>query len=73
MAGMRKLVGVIQKQTVPAADVVADIERALTAKRPKARYPVGLPSKVQLALSAITPTPVMDFVLARAHGLPRKL
>jgi hypothetical protein len=73
IAGLRKLVGVIQRQTVPTADVVADIERALTAKRPRARYPVGLQSKVQLALAGVTPTPVMDFVLSRAHGIPRKL
>lgn len=70
--GMRKTLGFMQKQTVPAEDVVKSIRRALTAKRPRARYSVGIPSKVQLAASAVTPTPINDMVVARATGIPRK-
>jgi hypothetical protein len=70
---MRKLIGTVQKRTVPPADVAAVIETALTAARPRARYPVGLQSRVQIAAAAATPTAVLDRVLSAAHGFPRKL
>jgi NAD(P)-dependent dehydrogenase (short-subunit alcohol dehydrogenase family) len=70
--GMRKTLQFVRKQTVPADHVVKAIERALTARRPKARYPIGIPSKIQLAASAITPTPINDAIVSRATGVPRK-
>lgn len=72
LAGMRRTTKVIQKQAVSPDQVVAVVEKALTASRPRARYPVGVLSKVQLALGAITPTAVMDVSLARLTGVPRK-
>lgn len=72
LVGMRRTTKVIQKQAVPPEHVVDVVEKALTASRPRARYPVGVLSKVQLALGAITPTPVMDVSLARLIGVPRK-
>jgi NAD(P)-dependent dehydrogenase (short-subunit alcohol dehydrogenase family) len=69
--GMRRATKLIQRQAVPVQGVVATIARALTDERPKARYPVGLPSKVQLALTAVTPTRVLDAALGRALGVPR--
>lgn len=54
----------IQKQAVPVEDVVAVIERALTTERPRARYPVGAASKIQLAVAAVLPTAFMDAALA---------
>jgi hypothetical protein len=69
---MRKTLKFMQKQTVPVELVVKSVERALTAKRPKARYPVGITSKVQLIADAISPTPINDFVVSRATGVPRK-
>jgi NAD(P)-dependent dehydrogenase (short-subunit alcohol dehydrogenase family) len=72
LKGMRRTTKIVQKQAVPVQRVVATVERALTDRRPRARYPVGIASKVQLGLSAITPTPIMDSSLARLMGLPRK-
>jgi NAD(P)-dependent dehydrogenase (short-subunit alcohol dehydrogenase family) len=46
VAGMRRTTKVIQKQAVPVEHVVATVERALAASRPRARHPVGAISKV---------------------------
>jgi NAD(P)-dependent dehydrogenase (short-subunit alcohol dehydrogenase family) len=70
--GMRSAVKMVQRLAVPVDQVSDAIELALTAPRPRARYPVGLRSKVQLALDTVTPTPVNDVVLARMTGVPRK-
>ena len=56
----------------PVDDVAATIERALTARRPKARYVVGAGPRVQGVLSALTPTPVRDMLLRAATGVPRR-
>ena len=56
-AGFRKTIPMSQKLAVPADDVATAIERALTAKRPRARYVVGAAPKVQAALMGVTPTP----------------
>jgi NAD(P)-dependent dehydrogenase (short-subunit alcohol dehydrogenase family) len=72
-AGMRKLIATVGKRTVPATDVVDAIETALTAARPRARYPVGIQSRIQIAAATVTPAAVMDRVLSAAHGFPRKL
>jgi NAD(P)-dependent dehydrogenase (short-subunit alcohol dehydrogenase family) len=72
VTGMRRTTKLIQKQAVPVANVVATVEHALTDPRPRARYPVGAVSKIQLAMRAATPTPVMDAALARLTGVPRK-
>jgi NAD(P)-dependent dehydrogenase (short-subunit alcohol dehydrogenase family) len=72
LVGMRRTTKIIQKQAVPPEHVVDVVEKALTAHRPKARYPVGALSKIQLGLAAITPTPMMDVSLARLTGVPRR-
>lgn len=72
LAGMRRTTKVIQKQAVSPERVVDVVEKALTAARPRVRYPVGVLSKVQLAAGALTPTRVMDVSLARLTGVPRK-
>jgi NAD(P)-dependent dehydrogenase (short-subunit alcohol dehydrogenase family) len=72
IVGMRRATKLIQKGTVSPEKVVDVVEKALTAKRPKARYPVGILSKAQLAGAALAPTPVLDVSLARATGVPRK-
>jgi NAD(P)-dependent dehydrogenase (short-subunit alcohol dehydrogenase family) len=70
--GMRRTLKLMQKTASPVDGVAGAIESALTAKRPRARYVVGLPAKVQVASAAITPRPLLDFVLAKATGVPRK-
>lgn len=70
--GMTRATKVIQKQAVPAEHVVRAVERALNDRRPKARYPVGAPAKLQAAMNAMTPTSLMDASLATMTGVPRR-
>lgn len=70
--GMRRTIGIMQKTAVPTKHVVKRIDAALTDRRPKARYPVGAPSRVQLVLAAVSPRPLQDMTLALATGVPRK-
>jgi NAD(P)-dependent dehydrogenase (short-subunit alcohol dehydrogenase family) len=70
LAGMRKTIPKIQKLAKPVDTVAATIERALTATRPRARYPVGADVKVQAALSGVTPSRLMDALNGRLTGTP---
>jgi NAD(P)-dependent dehydrogenase (short-subunit alcohol dehydrogenase family) len=70
--GMRKTVPRIQKMAKPVETVAAAIERALTASRPRARYPVGVDVRVQAALSGVTPDRVKDAAFGRLTGTPTK-
>jgi NAD(P)-dependent dehydrogenase (short-subunit alcohol dehydrogenase family) len=72
MKGMRRTLGLMHKTASPVEGVAAAIETALTAKRPRARYVVGIPAKVQVISSGLTPRPVLDIVLAKATGVPRR-
>jgi NAD(P)-dependent dehydrogenase (short-subunit alcohol dehydrogenase family) len=69
--GMRRLTPVLQRTAVPVERVVRAVERALTDRRPRARYPVGVQTKAQVALSAATPTSINDAVMARLAGIKR--
>lgn len=70
IAGMKKSVPVSQRIAVPTAKVAAVVEEALTARRPRPRYIVGLAPKVQVALVTRLPTRVRDAVLRRVSGQP---
>jgi short-subunit dehydrogenase len=70
IAGMKKFVPMSQKIAVPAEKVSAVVEEALTARRPRARYVVGLGPKLQMALMTNVPTRVRDRVLRRVSGQP---
>lgn len=70
IAGMKKSVPVSQRIAVPTAKVSAVVEEALTARRPRPRYIVGLAPKVQVALVTRLPTRVRDAVLRRVSGQP---
>jgi NAD(P)-dependent dehydrogenase (short-subunit alcohol dehydrogenase family) len=72
LEGMRRATKVIQRQAVPVDGVVDVVHRALTDARPRARYPVGLPSRLQLTMAAVTPTRIMDAAVSRALGVPRR-
>jgi NAD(P)-dependent dehydrogenase (short-subunit alcohol dehydrogenase family) len=69
--GMRRLTSLMQRTAVPVERVVRVVERALTDRRPRARYPVGVPARVQLALSAATPAALNDAMMARLAGIKR--
>jgi NAD(P)-dependent dehydrogenase (short-subunit alcohol dehydrogenase family) len=71
--GMNKFIPVARKMAVPPAKVVAVVEEALTARKPKARYLVGLGTKVQVAFMRNMPAAVRDRIVARVFGVPRRV
>jgi NAD(P)-dependent dehydrogenase (short-subunit alcohol dehydrogenase family) len=73
IAGMKKMIPLSQKMAVAPAKVVAVVEEALTARRPRARYIVGLGPKAQVALMGILPASLRDGLLAKAFGVPRRV
>ncbi|MGV0743644.1 SDR family NAD(P)-dependent oxidoreductase [Mycolicibacterium sp. XJ870] len=72
IAGMKKFVPMARKMAVPTSKVVAVVEEALTARRPRARYIVGLGNKAQVALMTNMPAVLRDRVLAKVAGVPRR-
>jgi NAD(P)-dependent dehydrogenase (short-subunit alcohol dehydrogenase family) len=70
IAGLKKMIPVSQKMAVPAEKVSAVVEEALTARRPRARYVVGVGPKLQVALMTNLPTWARDRVLRRVSGQP---
>ena len=70
--GARKMIPRSQKMASDVDGVAEAIEKALTAKRPKARYVVGTGPKIQSAMAQLTPTPVLDTAMRAALGVPRR-
>jgi NAD(P)-dependent dehydrogenase (short-subunit alcohol dehydrogenase family) len=70
IAGMKKRIPVSQKMAVPAEKVSAVVEEALTARRPRARYVVGVVPRLQVALLTNLPTRLRDRVLRVASAQP---
>lgn len=52
--------------------VAAVVERALTTRRPRARYLVGADARATVALSRLLPVRAMDALMSRTIGLPRR-
>ncbi|MBJ7330409.1 MAG: SDR family oxidoreductase [Solirubrobacteraceae bacterium] len=65
ITGLRKTIGKTKSRSVSPDKVAGVLERALTTRRPKARYPVGSDAHVQLRLLRVLPTRVVDAMLAR--------
>jgi NAD(P)-dependent dehydrogenase (short-subunit alcohol dehydrogenase family) len=70
VAGMKKMIPASQKLAVPTEKVSAVVEEALTARRPRARYVVGVGPKLQVALMTNLPAWARDRVLRRVSGQP---
>jgi NAD(P)-dependent dehydrogenase (short-subunit alcohol dehydrogenase family) len=70
--GFRKSIPRSQRMAAPVEGVAEAIEKALTARRPRARYIVGAQAKLSTLLAALTPTPVLDQVLRAGTGVPRR-
>ena len=66
LTGTRKLLGRMQKLAGDPKKVVAAVDHSLTARHPKRRYRTDNLSRVQLALTSVTPTAINDAVLAAA-------
>lgn len=64
-------VGVVQRLTSPTSAVVKSVDKAVTRRRPRSRYLVGVDAKAQARLTSLTPQPIVDAVLAKAFGFGR--
>jgi NAD(P)-dependent dehydrogenase (short-subunit alcohol dehydrogenase family) len=71
--GYRKSIPRSQRMASSVEGVAATIERALTARRPRARYVVGAGPRAQGIMAALTPTGARDALLRAATGVPRRL
>ena len=70
--GFRRSIPRSQRMARPVSEVAATVEKALTARRPRARYVVGRPARAQAAIARMTPTPVLDLMLRAGTGVPRR-
>jgi NAD(P)-dependent dehydrogenase (short-subunit alcohol dehydrogenase family) len=73
IAGFRKSIPRSQRAAAPVDGVAATIERALTERRPRARYVVGASARAQAFLAQVTPTALLDVLLRAGTGVPRRL
>ena len=64
LAGARRMAKNAEKGGLPAIEVAKVIEKALTAKRPRTRYPVGTDAKVGAAVIARLPDRLRDRLFA---------
>jgi NAD(P)-dependent dehydrogenase (short-subunit alcohol dehydrogenase family) len=67
----RQVVRDTAERGVPPEKVAARIEHALVARRPWARYLVGIDAQVMTRLKPLLPTPVFDRLVARAMAFPK--
>ena len=72
IAGMKKFIPVSQRMAVAPEKVAAVVEDALTARRPRARYVVGIGPKLQVALLTKLPSVVRDRLLLAVARQPRR-
>lgn len=54
---------------IPASKVADAVLHALTAKRPKTRYPVGIDARIQGVLAGVVPDGLRDVVIEQQMGL----
>jgi NAD(P)-dependent dehydrogenase (short-subunit alcohol dehydrogenase family) len=67
----RKVVKDTAERGIPPEKVAAKIEDALSASRPHTRYLIGMDAQVMARLKPFVPTPVFDWVIAKAMGFPK--
>lgn len=72
IAGMKKFIPRSKKMAVPTSNVVAVVEAALTARRPRARYVVGLGSRLSTSIMTNIPAALRDRIIAGVAGVPRR-
>jgi NAD(P)-dependent dehydrogenase (short-subunit alcohol dehydrogenase family) len=66
MDGLMESTQKVAQRGVEPVEVAETIAKALTARRPKARYVVGADAKAQTAMKALLPTRVLDGLTRRA-------
>jgi NAD(P)-dependent dehydrogenase (short-subunit alcohol dehydrogenase family) len=69
-AGLKKLIPMSQRIAVAPEKVSAVVEHALTTRRPRARYVVGVGPRLQAAVATNLPAALRDRVLRRVSGQP---
>lgn len=67
----RQVIRETAERGVPPEKVAARVERALSARRPRTRYLVGMDAQVMARLKPLLPTPVLDRLIARAMAFPK--
>jgi NAD(P)-dependent dehydrogenase (short-subunit alcohol dehydrogenase family) len=65
----REVVRQTAERGIPPEKVASVVEHALSSKRPRTRYLVGLDAKVQARIRPFVPTPIFDRIVAKAMGL----
>ncbi len=71
IAAVRAFADITARRGIPPDAVAKSVEHALTSKRPKTRYLVGLDARIQALLADIVPDRVRDGLLARQLKLPK--
>ncbi|WP_330175036.1 oxidoreductase [Streptomyces sp. NBC_01498] len=61
----------LAKRNSPPTVIADTIAKAVTARRPKTRYPTGSGARPLIALKAILPDRAFDTLISRATGRPR--
>jgi NAD(P)-dependent dehydrogenase (short-subunit alcohol dehydrogenase family) len=69
ISGFDALMSRLDRMGISPDKVAAVVERALTARRPHARYLVGTDARVQLGLRTVLPTRVMDAATRKLMGI----
>lgn len=69
IAAYRKVARNLAERGIPPAKVAEAIEHALSARRPRSRYLVGLDAKFQARVRIFIPTWIFDRMVARIMGL----
>ena len=69
IAGYRKVVKDLAERGIPPAKVAEVVEHALSARRPRTRYLVGIDAKIQARAKLIIPTRIFDRMVARVMGI----
>ncbi len=70
--GMHKAIDLMDGVISSPEEISVAIERALTDKRPRARYLVGKGSKAH-AYTRILPSPITDMIFSKATGIPKRV
>ncbi len=71
LAAMRAASRLMAQAALPVARVVRAVLHALTARRPKCRYPVGLQTRLLFRAIKWIPDPLWDRIVQRWLGLPQ--
>jgi short-subunit dehydrogenase len=69
IAAIRKEAGKATAAAIPPDEVAQAVEHALTANRPRTRYPVGRDAKLRIRAAGLLPDKVFDALVARQLGL----